>query len=318
MKKALYSAGLVLAATAMPATASYTEISDVIYGQGTITSNGELAQKDLWMDVFLPDGKADEAVPAVVMMHGGSFLRGHPREPYLIDGAQSTPMNEYCEQFAKQGYACFSISYRLGADEPVPSWNGYDRDDLKPETVFGIIPQANVVRNLMGLPIIDPNVPEDFAKMENSVLAAAEDMRTAVNHIRDNSQEYGVNPEKVVLGGFSAGAITSLNVGYAMEDVDVSGVFLLSGAQVGFDVLSKVDKDSAPLLLFMGQWDFAPGFPLIGELHEHYLEHDADLELAWVPNFGHFYPRGAVSLAGDAYRLSVEQRVMNFVERVTK
>ena len=38
------------------------------------------------------------------------------------------------------------------------------------------------------------------------------------------------------------------------------------------------------------------------------------VETAWVPGFGHFYPMGAVSLGGEVSRMSVETRILAFLD----
>lgn len=288
--------------------------ADVIYGQGTITVDGVQQQKDLWMDAFVPAGEATSDRAAIVLTHGGSFLRGNPRDSYQVDGAQSTSMNEYCAKFAAQGHACFAISYRLGGEIPVPSGDGYTEADF-PLSMAAGLDQFNYIRHMMGLRTLDANVAADIAEVEDTVKAAAEDLRTAINYIRDNATSYNVDPEKVVVGGFSAGATTSLNVVHSLN-VPVAGVFMLS--VVDATGKASVADSTAPLLIFQAQNDlnamYATGPRLLNNLDRI----DADYEFAWVPGFGHFYPSGAVSLGGDGTRVPVEQRIYSFIERVTQ
>ena len=169
----------------------------------------------------------------------------------------------------------------------------------------------------MDLELLDPDNLEDMKFLNGAVLSAAEDLRTAVNHIRNDSGKYHIDPERIVLGGFSAGAITSLNVAHGMH-TPVAGAFLLSGASVGFDILKTVTPSSSnpPLLLFQGQNDLEAAFVLIPMLIQHYEKVGVPYEFAWVPAYGHFYPSGAASLAGDGSRLSIEQRIVQFIEEI--
>jgi hypothetical protein len=38
-------------------------------------------------------------------------------------------------------------------------------------------------------------------------------------------------------------------------------------------------------------------------------------ESAWIPGFGHFYPMGATSLGSDLSKLTLETRLLRFLER---
>jgi dienelactone hydrolase len=106
--------------------------------------------------------------------------------------------------------------------------------------------------------------PADVELLENSLLAAAQDLRAAVEFVHNSAQRLNLDPNRIVVGGFSAGAITALNLSHGMH-VPVQGTFLMSGATIGF---------------------------------------------------GHFYPAGATSLGADGTKLSIETRVMKFVDRL--
>ena len=100
--------------------------------------------------------------------------------------------------------------------------------------------------------------------------------------------------------------------------VPVAGVFLLSGSNAGFDVRKTVTAatDKPPILLFMGQYDLPGALDTVPALLAHYRGANVEYEFAWVPGHGHFYPAGAASLGGDAKRLSVEERIVGFLDRV--
>jgi len=153
--------------------------------------------------------------------------------------------------------------------------------------------------------------------MVDGVISAAEDLRKAVLHLRESAATFNIDPNRIVLGGFSAGAVTSWNVAHGMG-VPVSGVFLLSGTDAGFDVNKAVtaSSDTPPILLLLSQYDLAGVLSSVPLLVAHYEEVGVENEFAWVPGFGHFYPAGAASLGGDAVSMSVEGRIAEFLERV--
>jgi len=292
----------------------YKITPNVTYGQGDVVRDGETFSRDLWMDVYEPVEKAEEPRPAVIMTFGGSFHRGGPRFTFEVDGAQDTSMGDYCRKLASLGYVCFAIDYRLATELPVLSMTGYSEADLDMKSFETVIPQVNHVRQSMGLSILDPKKPEDIQFARDFVLSAAEDLNNAVTFVRNSAQQYNIDPDRIVLGGFSAGAITSWNVAQGM-DAPVAGVFTLSGASVGFDITKVLTADSPPSLLFLGEYDLAQAQEALGQLLQEYKKANAPYTFAWVPGFGHFYPAGAPSLSGNATKMSVERRIVEFLEQ---
>ncbi len=83
---------------------------------------------------------------------------------------------------------------------------------------------------------------------------ATADAQTAVRFLRTHASTYGVDPNRIAIGGSSAGAITALQVGYATSENPSSAVraaLSLSGA----NLLSPVTAGDAPALLFHGTAD---------------------------------------------------------------
>ncbi len=300
------------------APVTYSLEADVVYGQGVVTKEGKEISRDLWMDVYHPTKGTDTPPrPALILTFGGAFHRGSPRLTFQSGGAQDTSMGNYCRRFAARGYTCFAIDYRLTPEGPVPSGEGYQTDWIAPDSLLPLLPQANHIRGTMDLPPLDFSIPEQEKAMVDGVISAAEDLREAVLHIQDSATTYNIDPNRIVLGGFSAGAVTSWNVAHGMG-VPVSGVFLLSGTDAGFDVNKAVTASSnrPPILMFMGQYDLPGALSSVPLLVAHYEKVGVEHEFAWVPGFGHFYPAGAASLGGDAVSMSVEGRIAKFLERV--
>lgn len=125
--------------------------------------------------------------------------------------------------FAKKGYVNVSINYRL-----------------TPDGCSAAIPTASCIQE-----IID----------------AMHDAQAAVRFLRANSATYGVDEDRIAIGGTSAGAITALNVGFNPNDPGSSGspgessavraAISLSGAEI----LGTAGPGDAPSLLFHGTAD---------------------------------------------------------------
>jgi acetyl esterase/lipase len=90
---------------------------------------------------------------------------------------------------------------------------------------------------------------------------AKHDAFAAVRFLRANASTYGIDPDRIAIGGTSAGAITAMNVAYDSTDPGTSGnpgfpsnvqaAVSLSGAKV----FGAYDAGDAPTLLFHGTAD---------------------------------------------------------------
>ncbi|MBR1808342.1 MAG: alpha/beta hydrolase fold domain-containing protein [Paludibacteraceae bacterium] len=138
---------------------------------------------------------------------------------------------DYCRQLADSGYTAVAIDYRLGLR------------GIK-NVGFGTI-----------------------SAIERAILMAVEDCADAVAFLVNNADKTGVNPQKIILEGSSAGAITALMTDYARcnslscaaalpADWSPAAVVAYSGAV--FSSKGKVSWDNAapaPTLLFHGTAD---------------------------------------------------------------
>lgn len=288
---------------------------NLVYGRAPINaSQPRPGTRDLLLDVYRPvaDGKPLANRPAVIMAFGGAFHRGDKgEERFTEDGAQDSSMADYCRRFARDGYVCFSIDYRLTQEDPGLT-KPVDEKKLVPKSV-NLSPAATarieLVRQRMGLPPLDEATRDQYWR---SILAAAEDMAMATEFVRSHEGKFGIDADRIALGGFSAGAITALNTAYGIG-VPVKAVFALSGAVGGYNPSQTVQPGMPPALFFVGQNDLEgiqSGTRLVIKT---LADKGIAAETVWVPGFGHFYPMGAVSLGGDVSRTPVETRILEFL-----
>ena len=291
--------------------------TDVVYGQGRVGATGANPHlRDLRMDVYRPlaDGKPLNGRPAVIMAFGGAFHRGSKGlDRFVEDGASDSAMGEYCRSVAAAGYACFSIEYRLVPEDPaLPS--GLDPAVLMPKAMLKdpvMTSRIDVVRGRMGLPPLDDASRE---QLWNTVFAATEDLASAVAFVRANADRLGVDAERVAIGGFSAGGLAAVNAAYGLR-APVKAVVSLSGGMGGFD-LRKTASPGLPAGLFViGQNDLDGVFVGTRGVLGILAAAGVRTESAWMPGFGHFYPMGATSLGNDISKLTLEARVLRFLER---
>jgi acetyl esterase/lipase len=95
-----------------------------------------------------------------------------------------------------------------------------------------------------------PGCRGDFSNCVQAIQEATADAQTAVRFLRTNAATYGVDPDRIAIGGSSAGAITALNVAASTsEDPDarVRAAVSISGAQI---VAGTISPGDAPMLDF--------------------------------------------------------------------
>jgi len=95
-----------------------------------------------------------------------------------------------------------------------------------------------------------PGCTGSFSNCAAAIQEAATDAQTAVRFLRTNAATYGIDPNRIAIGGSSAGAITALNVGYSSSEdpsASVRAAVSLSGAQL---VTGTISPGDAPALDF--------------------------------------------------------------------
>src|SRR6266480_3573028 len=136
--------------------------------------------------------------------------------------------------------------------------------------------------------------------------------RSRVDVVRANAVRFGVDPHRLALGGFSAGARTALNVAYG-ERVPVSAVVSISGFMGPDDLTRHVTGEGQPpVLLFSGEHDLdyiaksfagtAAYFRAKGLLHGAHV----------VPTVDHFYPATSTIPLPDGKTTTVEEVMAKF------
>ena len=116
---------------------------------------------------------------AVIVAPGGAFMELEmDAEGYKV-----------ANQLAERGISAFVLKYRL---DPTPSDHAAFRAEITKRVMAKIASQ------------------DDFM---GATAAAAEDADAAVRLVRSRANEWGVDPHHIGFIGFSAGAITALNVG---------------------------------------------------------------------------------------------------------
>ena len=124
---------------------------------------------------------------------------------YIEGDKNSITMVTLCEAFAKRGYVTASIRYRL--------------------------------TNLQSL--LSPNSYDIFSQ---TVVNSVSDMKSAIRYFRkdvtNNNNSYGINPDQIFVGGYSAGAVTAAHLS-VIDEGEVPEEF-----QVFFDKSGGIEGNS--------------------------------------------------------------------------
>ncbi|WP_022720585.1 alpha/beta hydrolase, partial [Rhodopseudomonas sp. B29] len=217
--------------------------TDVTYGVGGVGYDPEVGPahyRPLKLDIYRPRGAGGARRPALIMAFGGAFLRGSKGTEIFAGENPSTAVAEYCHEFARRGFVCFSIDYRLMQEAPDPG--------VTPTLLPGqqlSRDRIDYVRGQLGLP---PSTPQMLA---DTLEAATDDMTRAISFVRARSQAFGVDCSRIAIGGFSAGAILALNSAFA-ERAPVAAVVALSGRIAPATLKTYVDPQASnPAALMM-------------------------------------------------------------------
>lgn len=131
------------------------------------------ASKDLkkayLFDLYQPHNDDAKARPLIIWMHGGGFKYGSKTAKAVKTWSQS---------FARRGYVCASINYRLSKEHPLLH----------------------------------------FDALLRASFYATQDAKRAVAYFSKNAARYHIDPNKIILGGNSAGGFMALDVAYTKNE----------------------------------------------------------------------------------------------------
>ncbi|MBC7383119.1 MAG: T9SS type A sorting domain-containing protein [Bacteroidia bacterium] len=150
---------------------AFTTTTNVVYGNA-IKANG--SPQSLTMNICQPAGDIETARPLIIWAHGGSFSFGT---------AGDIDVTALSQRFAKKGFVCASINYRLG---------------ISPIDSVGLV--KAVLRAVQD--------------MKASVRFFYKDKLT--------NNTYKIDTNNIFIGGSSAGAVTSLHYAYLNKQCEIN------------------------------------------------------------------------------------------------
>jgi len=108
-----YSSELMIKAAFMLNQIKLVDAKNVIVPENVVEQKdieyGKAGDKSLQLDLYSPK-KMDKPAPGIIFIHGGGWTSGHRRD-----------MKFYTVNFAKRGYVCATVSYRLAGEALFPA-----------------------------------------------------------------------------------------------------------------------------------------------------------------------------------------------------
>lgn len=177
----------------------------------------------LQLDVYEPVGDTEGHRPVIVWIHGGGFKGGSR-------GGEA----EIATTYARLGYVTASVDYRTDPE--------------------------NRCLDVQDRAIADPTVLEtETARCERALQAAQDDVALAIAWLRSHAVGYRIDPARVAVGGFSAGAVTVVylaqrqnSLGPTPADSAVSVALAASGCNYYPD---SIDAADAPISILAAGGD---------------------------------------------------------------
>jgi hypothetical protein len=148
-----------------------SETEDILYGSAETFSG---SMQDLFFDFYEPVGDTASTRPLIILAHGGFFLAGS-RDDGDID--------DLCRAYAAKGYACASMSYRLG-------WSGFIPDSID---------------------------------LGEALIRGVQDAKAMVRFFRQDAagpNTYRIDPNQIFMGGSSAGGFIGVHMAF-LDDLSL-------------------------------------------------------------------------------------------------
>jgi dienelactone hydrolase len=272
-------AGLAVAAAGLTGCTPGRRYVDQVFSSTTKTTVAYRTIPDLTTgkpltlvtDVYQPAGDTAAKRPVIVWIHGGGFK-----------GGNRSSLADVAAAYARRGYVTLSIEYRL---DP-----------------------GNRCQELQDGKITDPDeAAAEHDRCERDITAAQNDGLAAVGWVRRHAAEYRADPNRIAVGGGSAGAVTALNVaqranpggGPMPSGTRVSAALAMSGCQ--YDP-PAIDGNDAPISILASGGDQAVPFGCsVATLNA--------AKAAGTPTLGLLYPdeSGHALALYKAHRAAVDQ-----------
>src|SRR6266702_412231 len=283
-------------------------VSFGIAGVDWTPAQGALRFRPMLLDIYEPDEAPTALRPALILAFGGAFQRGTRKNDVVGElPHRNSAISEYCREFARRGYVCFAIDYRLMPEAPDPG--------ITPTWIAGTsinVDRANFVRDLLGLH------PCTQQMMIDEIEAATDDVSTAVEFVHSRCRDMMIDPDRIALGGFSAGGAIAINTAFA-QSAKVAAVVALSGRMSIESARRYVPDAQRPsLLMVFGERELTGTLEDV-ETRTRYVDKVKRAHAGVnIKGATHFYPRTPEVTRKDGSLTDLETRLEEFLYKHLK
>ena len=250
----------------MPPESTFTALDGAVAGT-TMLRNVSVPS----VTVFKPDPAKANGVGVVVAPGGGWQILAWEHEGVWL-----------AQWLAARGYAAFLLKYRLGATPADDAEFAKGRAAPRPDMT--VIKSADLPRSIAALMPGQRNLAKRAA--------AVEDGRAALTQIRARAKEFGIDPARIGMIGFSAGAFLTVSVA-----LDPGGAPLLFAAPIyGGETAGAAVPADAPPLFTAAAGDDRMLVRVVEGLYRDWVEADRPAEM-------HIYTRG-----GHGFGLAIQDK----------
>jgi len=240
MKTSIALIALMALATPLAAHADCTVRVEraLQYGTGKLEGG---QTKALLLDAYIPEtcnGMLVHEVPPIGFVHGGGFIGGGRDEPGKV---------ELSTNLARQGFAVFSIDYRLQGDKPV----------LEDENARAALEKLADNLSPEEIKWLGKNTSIEGPEKPYLAMVAVEDALRAKEWVNAHQKRFNIQTENWGLIGGSAGAATVMQMAYTADEVFKKPQNANAVVDMWGDMYPKqfIDRDEAPLLILHGTED---------------------------------------------------------------
>lgn len=144
-----------------------------------------IKEKHYLFDLYEPKNDQSRQRPLIIWLHGGGFKFG---------SKQAKGITIWSNSFARRGYVCAALNYRLSKNNPLFNFN----------------------------------------ELKTSAYNAVQDVEEAIAFFKKNQEKFGIDPDRIFLAGNSAGGMIALQAAYSSQAelgslANVQDANLLSG-----------------------------------------------------------------------------------------
>jgi acetyl esterase/lipase len=284
--------------------------SNEVYASAAIHFSGQPTKRNLLLDIYQPIGLPSGVhSPSLIMAFGGAFHRGSKDDDaFEVEGSRNTAIAEYCLEFAKRGYACFSIDYRLIQEDPDPGCTvSISNPDFVPRS------RVDEVRKIMNLP------PANNLMLWRGIEGAIDDGVAAFQWVKNNSERLKIDPQKIAVGGWSAGGRIALHAAFA-EREEVAAVFSISGYMHPVDMKTYMHSGSGtpPVFVSWGSKDLDYVLSQGPLFQKHFKQVGINHVACEIQDASHFYPRTVPVTDSTGFNGTFEDSLAHFLKVALK